>query len=765
MYKNLLAASMLISVCFQALSQEKINARQIENLQAFARIYGYVKYFHPSDEAAFIDWDKFAQFGCMKVLNAKNDDELLHYLRVIFNPIAPSVQIFKKGTKQQFDVSSITPASSKDHSIITWQHYGVGLGNSNIYKSIRINRPGTQKMNTQRFASINQVLDAKVYAGKKVKLKAWMKVVQGENDGKGQLWLRVDKEKGMGFFYNMDENPAISTEWRQYEFDATIDSDGKNLYFGAFLSGKGKLFIDQIELLVQEGNVWKPAAIKNGSFEELANNIPSGWNGIGNNASYEFAANSAEVKNGAYSLMIASKDSPANQQPVKFNKPIFNPHPTPGEIFQKNITPTIEVIVPLALFGDSSSTFPRAEQSKLDSLKQSIQSSTKDKTDGSHLGVRLAAIVVSWNIFKHFFPYWEDAAQGPNEILKLAMARAFQDRTSRDFLKTLRLMTAPLNDGHIWVSVKGNTAANYSLPLLVDIVGKSLVIDKVLDPSLTHKLKPGDIITTIDSLTSEQLVNNKLNEISGSTQWKVARARFELFFGPENAGATLKINRNGKVELHELKRNFKSSNLYIERDKRRKSGFVKPGIHYIDLNILPFDSIKNHLGDLQAAKAIICDLRGYPKNNHQLIMHLLRSKEDTRWMFVPQVIYPDYEKVSYASLGWNLAPAKEQLAAKIIFITDGSAISYAESFMGFIKDFKLATIIGQPTAGTNGNVNPMNLPGGYTISWTGMLVKNHDGSKHHLKGIVPDIYLTRTIKGISEGRDEFLEKAIELSEK
>lgn len=131
-------------------------------------------------------------------------------------------------------------------------------------------------------------------------------------------------------------------------------------------------------------------------------------------------------------------------------------------------------------------------------------------------------------------------------------------------------------------------------------------------------------------------------------------------------------------------------------------------------------------------------------------------------MFVPETAYPDQQQIQLRESGWNMKPQKPHIQGKVIFITDGRAISYAESYMGFIKDFKLATIIGQPTAGTNGNVNPFTLPGGYRISWTGMLVKNHDGSKHHLKGIVPDIYLKRTIKAVSEGRDEFYEKALEL---
>ena len=99
----------------------------------------------------------------------------------------------------------------------------------------------------------------------------------------------------------------------------------------------------------------------------------------------------------------------------------------------------------------------------------------------------------------------------------------------------------------------------------------------------------------------------------------------------------------------------------------------------------------------------------------------------------------------------------------LTLIIDGKAISYAESYMGFIEGYKLATIIVQPTAGTNGNINPFSLPGNYSLSWTGMKVTKHDGSQHHGVGIIPNIYVTKTIRGVREGRDEFLEKAIEIA--
>ena len=111
-----------------------------------------------------------------------------------------------------------------------------------------------------------------------------------------------------------------------------------------------------------------------------------------------------------------------------------------------------------------------------------------------------------------------------------------------------------------------------------------------------------------------------------------------------------------------------------------------------------------------------------------------------------------------------MEPLKPLLTAKIIFIIDGRAVSYAESYMGFIEHYKLATIVGQPTAGTNGNLNSFMLPGGYYVTFTGMRVVKHDGSQHHGVGIIPNIRVERTIKGVREGKDEYLEKALELAE-
>ena len=42
-------------------------APALQNLCAFTRLYGYVRYFHPSDAASATDWERFAIYGARQV--------------------------------------------------------------------------------------------------------------------------------------------------------------------------------------------------------------------------------------------------------------------------------------------------------------------------------------------------------------------------------------------------------------------------------------------------------------------------------------------------------------------------------------------------------------------------------------------------------------------------------------------------------------------------------------------------------------------------
>ena len=82
-------------------------------------------------------------------------------------------------------------------------------------------------------------------------------------------------------------------------------------------------------------------------------------------------------------------------------------------------------------------------------------------------------------------------------------------------------------------------------------------------------------------------------------------------------------------------------------------------------------------------------------------------------------------------------PAHTILGAKKVFLTNARAISFSETITAIVEPYRLGEIIGGPAAGTNGNINPFPVPGGYRITWTGRQVLKHDGSPHHGAGIAP----------------------------
>ena len=43
--------------------------KKVQNLESFARLYGYARWFHPSDEAQEIDWEQFAVLGVQNIEN------------------------------------------------------------------------------------------------------------------------------------------------------------------------------------------------------------------------------------------------------------------------------------------------------------------------------------------------------------------------------------------------------------------------------------------------------------------------------------------------------------------------------------------------------------------------------------------------------------------------------------------------------------------------------------------------------------------------
>lgn len=191
---------------------------------------------------------------------------------------------------------------------------------------------------------------------------------------------------------------------------------------------------------------------------------------------------------------------------------------------------------------------------------------------------------------------------------------------------------------------------------------------------------------------------------------------------------------------------------------------LSPGIWYFDLERCTDQDFYAIFPQLQTAKGIIFDGRGYPSVSPVIIQHLITQDVQSAIFEIPLVSTPDHiNMTSFDTTGrWLLKPQTPHLTTKCVFLIDGRAISYAESFLAIIEAYKLGELVGTPTAGTNGNVVSARFPRTFTARWTGMRVIKHDTTPHHGVGVLPTIPSSRTIKGISERRDEQIEKALSI---
>jgi len=735
---------------------------KIKNIETFTRLYGYARYFYPGDEAAQTDWTRFAVYGVKKVENAKTKAELGKTLEELFLPIAPALVIHDTGKKIDFSAQDWTPPNKEGMKPVFWQHLGVYTGFSfgySPYKSVRVSRINKEDIEPKYGVMVNSI-PLEPLRDKDIRVKASVKVLEG----KAQLWLRVDRPNNQdGFFDNMGDRPITSNQWASYEILGTVANDAVIAYFGSILEGKGKYCIDnfQIEVKEKESDQWKPVTFKNPSFEEDTDgNKPKDWsvNGKG----YTASVSPESPSDGKKCVVFQSKI-----EPPSIADQLFDTKPSFGEYISRDLGSGLSCLMPIVLYGTEKQTYPEPKPGTPNRLKAEIEKEIPDvKTlSANDLYVRLADVVISWNIFQHFYPYFDVVKTNWKSVLSQTLQNAYADKTTADFLLTLKKMVAALKDGHGNVycdELNKNLAA---APIQFGWVEGELVITDVYENTLTQ-IKAGDIVTEIDGVKAKEAMDEKLKYISGATQgWKLFKAFRELAIGSKNSGTVLKIKNGTTSSILNIPHSLDLMKFYeTSRSPLHTSKKIEEGIYYLNLDKITMPEIDKLMPELEKAKSIICDLRGYPNENHDLIGNLLKEKDTSdAWMKIPQVIYPDYEKVTFENSGWAMEIRTPHLNAKIVFIVDGRVISYGESFMGFIEHYKLATIVGQPTAGTNGNINPFLLPGGYRLIWTGMRVVKHDGSQHHGVGIIPHVLVERSIKGIREGRDEFLEKALEIA--
>src|SRR5206468_2679494 len=132
-------------------------------------------------------------------------------------------------------------------------------------------------------------------------------------------------------------------------------------------------------------------------------------------------------------------------------------------------------------------------------------------------------------------------------------------------------------------------------------------------------------------------------------------------------------------------------------------------------------------------------LRGYPERiSESFLAHLIAAPVRTPGTWTAIRTRPDLPpKLDH--LTWTIQPLPPHLAARVVFLTDERAYSRAETYLDIVSFYHLGEIVGETTGGTNGEVNDMDLPGGYHVTWTGSRVQRLSGKELERVGMPPTV--------------------------
>ena len=725
-------------------AEDELSAAMAEKLGAFARTYGYVRYFHPSDQASLLNWNQMARFGANEVLNSPHSETTENMLERIFGPVVLDLEFYRGEEKARPETEKVSR-----REIVAWQHSGVGLGQMGLYRSGRTNRGSVVKVQAAPFANVLQAMDANELRGKEIRFRFQAKV--DRKPCRLQGWFRVDREsENRGLFDNMGDRPITKNEWAEYELTGTVDDDAELITFGVMMFGSGGGLIDNARLEVKDGDDWEELEIRNPDFEEGDSDI-SGW--MGTARGYDYVAESKDVAQGDQAMRIAAQTKASAPSPG-FLKVV----PELGEVIDAEIGDGLRVRMPLALpLGHS---YAKGKDPKVDEFLARVAKASSEEHDV----IAAAGIAITWSTMQHFYPYFDQVETDWDSVLVTSMksAAAAKDRASAT--RAIQWLVAQLHDGHGNVIDPQRYRSMKSLPLAFGWVEDQLVVLASDDESI----EVGDVVTQFDGVDSKQRLEEDEKLIAGSPQWKRYRSTSAL--SQVLAGAKpvkLKLKRGDKdwtatPELSDRPPSPKKRPVIDRIEEGEDDG--SETIFYVDLGRAEPGEVDPMIEKFANAKGIVFDLRGYPRGTQYLFQHLTDDHlESAKWLVAEQ-IHPDrVDMVVFKKLGrWQMPPREPRFKGKFVFITNGSAISYAESCMTIIANYKLAPIVGSPTAGANGNINPFVLPGDYRVIYTGMRVINHDDSQHHVVGVKPTVPLEPTVQGIRDGRDELLEKAIEI---
>lgn len=387
-------------------------------------------------------------------------------------------------------------------------------------------------------------------------------------------------------------------------------------------------------------------------------------------------------------------------------------------------------------------------------------------------GFRILTLFKFWNAMEYNFPFVDITDRPWNSLLKEFIPRFAEAGSKKDHQEVLLEIFACINDSHAYFTscsdLFSNSGSDYSiLPVQVSYTSDHQV---VVANSSVNKLKRGDIILKVDNKDIDSIFEQEVRYIRASIPSTMIYTILNQLFVTKNSEIAVTYMRSGEektiiIDTTPYKGKQPSApsldNNYVEDYK-----LASKNIAYINMNTMEDDNIEDFILKNYSAKGVIIDMR-----NH--LGHRFRVNDALiEWLIPKEVVY------LWSSVNDKSNPGNFICNNKIITGTDNPAhfigkvailVNQGTMSVGEVRSMAYrnainSKIIGTTTAGAVGPVSHFNLPMGIDFSYSanGMYYPNWEPFQR--KGVKIDIPIKETMEDIRDGKDVWMEEAIQFIE-
>ncbi|MFH1050425.1 MAG: T9SS type A sorting domain-containing protein [bacterium] len=380
---------------------------------------------------------------------------------------------------------------------------------------------------------------------------------------------------------------------------------------------------------------------------------------------------------------------------------------------------------------------------------------------------RILCICKYWNIINYFYPYNNILPEPWDSTLYEFIEQFANAPTYSDFYYTFKRMTAKLGDAH----VEGLTWSQsfppeyYSPKLILRYTTEGYAVVK----SGYTSIKKGDVIISVDGKTTQQWEDSLSQFISAGNPNVLRRYICSKLLRGETA-SPIEIVYKDSLEQEQTLSTYRYNYLYnswfyyypneeLDTIKWRKWDC---NVGYVNMGILESSDIIPMYNDLKNTSSIIFDIRNYPNGTAWSIGEkmYLNSTQATK-LLVPDTRYPGTYKITELTLGFG--GNTNGYRGKVIILCDQQTQSQAEYSCMILRAMPDAVVVGSQTAGADGDISAFDVCPGFQTGFSSIGVYYPDGTETQRVGIIPDSIVFPSPEGIRQGKDEVLEKALEIA--